>query len=423
MSAALYSQALGQPRAVLCADSASLTHPELIGLPDERLQNQPWLEAISDADVARKRMKSLDPHVPVWVAGSNQIDAINLAAALHQDGRQVSLVSFQKSGSLYSRAHAAGISEVLDQRDFVARYGSYKRQPDSATHDQISPLQVQVVHANSSYPSTLYPETVSVPEKRGFVVAVVSAAGGTGKSVVSMALGLLFQQAGFRSVLIDADVQSGDLHLLMGENDPLRSDVALSSPGRIAQLKPDADLPALIAAPERAEVGEQIAGSLPQLINEAARSFDVVVINTGSRWIEAQLDIVAQASRTIFVLDQSPWGMPRCKQLLELCARCGLASQHFIFAINRCSRHALFTSIDVSCALAGAHAIELQEGGKEISENLGSGQPLAFIDPKNPFIQSVCTLMEAIAPPELSSHVAESLQRNKRSFSLFRAKP
>ena len=70
---------------ILCADSESLMHPELLGLEGEQIGSLSWLATVSDALEARAMVARAQGPVEVWVAGSDQMEAINLAAALKHD--------------------------------------------------------------------------------------------------------------------------------------------------------------------------------------------------------------------------------------------------------------------------------------------------------------------------------------------------
>ena len=101
-------------RTILCLDTESLQHPELIGLEDENLLSQPWLSVFTDACKARQSLLNDAHNSKVWVVSSDSMDGINLAAALKADDarRQVDLVTFESSGSALSRCRAAGIGVI-----------------------------------------------------------------------------------------------------------------------------------------------------------------------------------------------------------------------------------------------------------------------------------------------------------------------
>lgn len=451
---------------VLCADSASLQHPECIGLDDEAIEGQGWLSIFSDANLARSTLRNLPGHREVWVAGSDQVGAMNLAAALKNDRADstICLVAFQGNGSLFSRASAAGIDQVLDRGAFVSRYGACKlaserrRGVPGVASEQSRPASASVsVGASapasvatsvgaalptcvaSAAPSSVssyavHPPHVSPPvtaervrssfETRvqnaehsdAYVLAVVGAGGGVGKSAVAALSACFAQGMGHKTLLVDADLQFGDMHYMLGCEKALRIDEAMTSSARLEALKPSGRMPALLAAPRKLENSEQVQTRVASLIAQVKQRFDVIVVNTGPAWDELHMQLLEACNNTLFVIDQRPSSVRACRHALDLCSRCGIASQPFLFALNRCSRNALFSSIDVSCALRGAHVMEMQDGGSDVEELLGAGQPLDLIDSHNPFCVSLEHLLTEALPEneKEGAGVVPPLRANKK---------
>lgn len=453
------------PDVTLCADSTSLQHPECIGLADERLTAQPWLRAFSDADDVREFVRSRTERQEIWVAGSDQMDAINLAAALKRDAGDcpVCLLAFEGTGSLYSRACSAGIDEVLDRSAFVGRYNERKRLAASArpagqgvagdarrengpadafrrrkgepaaccaTPDGVSDPFRQKDQRTAVFPpaAAVATKVVHAPATehaiptahgaKGYMLTVVGAGGGVGKSTVAVLCACCAQQMGLRTVLVDADLQFGDIHYLTGCDDAMRFDEALAAPARLASLAPEGRMPALLAAPRRLEQYEAVEGELTRMLDKLRELFDVVVVNTGTSWGDLHIHLLESSSNTLFVLDQRPSSIRSCQHALELCARCGVASQPFLFALNHCARNALFSSIDVSCALQGAHVDELQEGGRDVEELLGSGQPFDLIDSRNALYVSVERFLGRVLPQGSGAQMPQPSERGRRRLHL-----
>ncbi|MEG1831124.1 MAG: AAA family ATPase [Raoultibacter sp.] len=473
---------------VLCADTESLKEPSLIGLEGENLCAQPWIRVFADACQARRYLRqSHRPH-EVWVASSDTVDPINLAATLKHDSTEnkVYLLAFQGSGSLKSRANAAGIDGMFDRASFAKRYGSCKnaslasvrsircvKEPSSGHRpeslqqksmtEQVQPikgldseflrgLDLGQRHTDDTVKSTeasldafapapapapalqqqlapgVAPDSAGgrfdagqAPQQEGrteaataqqnppsfarvaagrqaIVLAVASASGGAGKSTVAALAATCAQKRGHKTLLIDADLQFGDEQFLLGIEHPLTIDEALRDAARFKNLKPEGGLPALVAAPQYLEQSESVLEELPRLLEAAKESFDVVVVNTGAFWTDQHALLLEQATRVLFLVDQRPSSLRACNHALDLCARCGIATQSFLFAVNRCARNALFSSIDVSCGLRGAHVAELKEGGHEVDELLGAGMPLALVQAQNALCLSLEALLADILP-------------------------
>ena len=265
-----------KPEIVLCVDSESAKNPELIGLGGENLLSQPWLRLFCSAVEARAYLREADAVKEAWVASSDEMDPINLAAALKKDAgaTSVCLVTFGGGGSLKSRASAAGIDATLTGADFASRYSSAKsRQPGAprlsragADRKPEAATVCESVGRSLDLPTVAYPagsgdETVcpiqgnpganrplSASEsvasetkgdacgdarkaslrKTAFLITVVSATGGAGKSTVAALSAFFAQGFGYKTLLVDADLQAGDMRRLVGEESPVAIDEVIA---------------------------------------------------------------------------------------------------------------------------------------------------------------------------------------------------
>lgn len=378
---------------LLCANQESVQQPVLLDLAGENLLAQQWLEVQVSAREARRASRVFEE---IWVVSSNDIEAINLAAALKKDhqGVPVYLVAAEGTGSLKSRAKAANLDAVISQKQMVERYRSFKRRnmlgrTDSFTHEKqetTKPVLTDVfpVSSGSSHSSLIIP--------------VLSATGGSGKSSISVLLAFLSQKRGYNTLLIDADLQFGDAHFLMGSSQALTVSKALANPLLLSQLNTKRNSPALLAAPNNLEQSEIVSTQIASLLEHCSTYFEVIIINTGAFWAEQHIALLEKATRAVFLLDQRPSSIRDCNHALEYCARCAVATQPLRFVLNRCSRNAIFSSIDASCGLQGAPVVELQDGGRVVSELLGAGQPADLIASKNALCVSLEKIIEDVLP-------------------------
>ncbi|MGI6536678.1 MAG: AAA family ATPase [Eggerthellaceae bacterium] len=462
-------------RVVLCADGQSLQHPDLLGLEGENLPRQEWLKPISHAEEARRYLHRDSAIEEVWVASSDEMDPINLAAALKRDSgsRPVYLLAHQGNGSLRSRASAAGIDGVIDAKELANRYARRKAaQRRAVTASSDSAGMASEERLGTSRPTAsrdrgneamqtarlrrIDPEaaggrprsasdaavfrgsgvrqgrarkerraaggvsTTAQPKREhvqtadlfgqsgshptvsrvdgAYILTVASASGGVGKSTVAVLSALIAQALGYRTLLLDADLQFGDAAQLLSARNPLRIDQALRDPLRLEQLAPQEGRPALLAAPTGVEDSEMVGEQLEALMDRLRRAFDVIIVNTGSFWMEQHIRLLELSSNTLFLVDQRPTSLKAIKRALELCARCGVASTPFLFAVNRCSRNGMLTSLDISCALNGAKVVELKDGGREVEELMGAGMAPELLKTRNDFCQSLQAFLVDILP-------------------------
>ena len=236
------------------------------------------------------------------------------------------------------------------------------------------------------------------PAAKGFLLPVVSGSGGAGKSAVALLAAHAAQGLGLRTLLLDFDLQFGDMAQLMGVKKPLRIDEVLARPERLAQLSCEGKAPALLAAPEHVDAAEAVVAQAPALLDAVRERFDVIVANTGGAWAEQHAVLLERSSKALFLVDQRATSVHAAQRALDLCARCGIAVNPFLFTLNGCGKGAPLSSMDVSCALKGAHVHELPDGGADVEELLAAGLVGDLIDSRNDLFQGIEELMAEMLP-------------------------
>lgn len=234
--------------------------------------------------------------------------------------------------------------------------------------------------------------------RKGLIIPIVSGSGGAGKSSVSVAAAYCAASRGFRVLLIDCDLQFGDVANMVGVKGALTLDAALAFPERLEnEISGEGNL-AVLAAPARLEDSEVVARKLPGLLSALTGRFDVIVANTGAAWADYHAILLERSSVALFLMDQRMSSVRACKHALELCARCGIASGPFRFALNRCAKGAPLTSLDVSSVLDNAPVFELRDGGRDVEDCLSAGAMEELFEARNDFIVSVDHVIGQLLP-------------------------
>jgi pilus assembly protein CpaE len=236
---------------------------------------------------------------------------------------------------------------------------------------------------------------------------VVSASGGTGKSTVSALSALIAANHGYKTAVVDADLQFGDVAAMFGDETPLAVDEVIADPDLLDEAITHTGKPLVISAPERIEQSELLLPQMPGLIDRMRELFDVVVVNTGSFWTESHIQMMESSTNTLFLMDQRPTSVKAVRKALELCARCGVAAHPFLFAVNRCSRKSLLSSIDISCALNGVPVAELKEGGASVAELMSAGLSQRLVESHNDLCVSLNDYLGQVIPAALGGSVPE----------------
>lgn len=430
---------------LLCLDERSYQNPEFIGLDGEVLDAQDWLMVSSIGQEARSALNGNSDVEEIWVVSCEDVEPINLAATLKADRPDlcVRLVTSERCGSLYSRAYTALIDEVLELKGFVRRYAEVKRhaaeerkgskvvldlppmaegnprglhgagsqtahagQPGNVTvieapsrpDAQAGQAHVDLLNLSDMALQTMTQEQIAPVRRKGFIMPVVSGSGGSGKSSIAVISAQLAANRGLRTLLLDYDLQFGDVAHMCGEENALEIDIALEHPDRLdRELSQNAGL-AILAAPSRIETAEAIAQSVPQLIDKLVGRFDVIIANTGATWGEQHAALLERSSVALFLIDQRMSSVRACQHALELCSRCGIATSSFRFALNRCAKGAPLTSMDVSNALQGAPVLELRDGGRDVEDCLSGGAVQELVESGNELVQGIDRLLDQVLP-------------------------
>lgn len=439
------------PRVMLCASQQELDVSSSFALSADEMRALPWLTICSDAAVARQELRDNPLYEEAWVSSSDEVAAINLAAAIKLDTPRLSVYLVQRhaSDSLAERASRAGIDGILSPQSLVWRCETHataiqsredaafieqseetpEAQEESGTSPEGAlpdgmPLDEAPPGANPPVPaeplgiasvdSALHDRgaaplpadsTSSESLHSGYLLSVISGSGGTGTSTVAALLAHLAQRRGLRTAVIDGDLWFGDMAELCGTAVRIPVESLLEGSGSLASL-PDDEL-VVITAPERLEAAEAVAPFFAQVVQRLLEMFDLVVVNTGGPWEEPHAFLLETGTTTLFLIDQRASSVRACRHALDLCLRCGIATGSILLALNRCGKQAPFSGADVSSALEGARVIELSEGGREVEELMGSGLTDALVCSGNSLCRSIDRLIDEILPSRYRAMLAE----------------
>lgn len=409
-----------QGKIVLCADSESLMRPWMMGLDGMDVESFDWVIPFSEADEARRFMTSGTDIDEVWVVSSNDVESVNLAAAIRKDDPSlaITLILAKPSGSILSRASSAGIKTVYTTYEFAERFAIEVQrrrrlgEVDSLGYEDVITTirkreskrraldvpRVEDVKKLKRASSVKRPDAHG--ERSGFIIGIFSGSGGVGKSVTAALSGLIYAHGGSSVLLIDGDIQFGDLASILGRRGAPTMDDALEDRTIIEGLVRECQsgAPALIAASKHPENSDELDRHLGELLSECSRRFDVVIVDTGSYWKEGHAALLEACDCAIFMMDQRASSVRSNNRAQDLCQRMGVATNTFVNVLNRCDKKALFSPLDIAGVMNGAHIFELKDGGIDIEESCGAGCAEELIDVGNPFVSSLKAMLAEIHP-------------------------
>lgn len=434
-------------RVLVCLDKESADHLELTGLGIETFDAFPLVSVGHDAGFCRRTFAVNSGITCAFVVSCDDMAPLNLAAALKADcpEKTIYLVSNEDTRQLRERVACGGVDGLVPEKDFADLL--LKKQATVSAAGVEFPLMRESLPVNvASWFRPLYaqaplvdaelledldeplvaevvaaePERAIAPMKqtaRAFYLPVVGSNGGVGKSTVAYLSALCAARMGCKTLLIDFDVQFGDMAAFAGDDAALHIDELLADPVKVELLKPGAHGFALLAACSSLEASERVVDSFSRVFDLVTGDFDVIISNSSCYWTDQHIALLERAGKVLFVIDQRPATLQGAQRAFDLCLRCGLAASPFVFALNRCGRQNRLTFVDVSCALKGAQCIELPDGGRDVEEYFSARQASELLEERNELAEAINDFLMDTLP---GCSVLKGIKKEPRfSLSLF----
>jgi pilus assembly protein CpaE len=261
------------------------------------------------------------------------------------------------------------------------------------------------------------------PRKRGKAIAVFSSKGGCGCSLIATNLAMLQPTP---TVLVDLNLQSGDLELLLGlrpkfsladvvENRERLDDSLLAS-----YLTQHSKNVSLLAAPIKAESAEDIEPRHIYEIMESLRHrFDSVIIDTPHSFDAVTISALDHADQILVVLTLEIHAIRSTRRALEIFDRLGYPRKKIRLVVNRWSKNIDLDQKQVEDFLGERVVGFIQSDYRAAVNSINLGQPLVDSAPASKVAADLRQVSAKLFEGKVdqSAPVAES----KRSFnSLFR---
>ena len=267
-------------------------------------------------------------------------------------------------------------------------------------------------------------ENAETEHKRGRAIAVFSPKGGCGCSLIATNLAMLQNSP---TALVDLNLQSGDLELLLGvkpkfsladvvENRDRLDDALLTS-----YLTPRSKNVSLLAAPLTAESAEDIEPRHIYEIMELLRQrFDSVIIDTPHNFDAVTISALDHADQILLVLTLEIHAIRSTRRALEIFDRLGYPRKKIRLVVNRWSKNNELDQKQVEGFLGERVVGFIQSDYRAAVNSINLGQPLVESAPAS----RVTADLRAIAAKLFEGNVDQQpapVVETKRGFnSLFR---
>ncbi|MDQ5847068.1 MAG: AAA family ATPase [Acidobacteriota bacterium] len=264
------------------------------------------------------------------------------------------------------------------------------------------------------------------PRKRGRAIAVFSSKGGCGCSLIATNLAMVQTTP---TVLVDLNLQSGDLELMLGlrpkfsladvvENRERLDDALLTS-----YLTEHSKNISLLAAPIKAESAEDIEPKHIYEVMELLRQrFDSVIIDTPHSFDAVTISALDHADQILVVLMLEIHAIRSTRRALEIFDRLGYPRKKIRLVVNRWSKNIELNQKQVEDFLGERVVGFIQSDYRAAVNSINLGQPLVESAPAS----KVSADLRQIAAKLFEGKIDQSapIAETKRSFnSIFRRQP
>lgn len=261
-----------------------------------------------------------------------------------------------------------------------------------------------------------------------------SGRGGVGKTALAVGASVTAARWGLRVCLLDLDLSCGNAYSCFGLGSG--GDLSTLGPGPIsAEALSRACVSAAtgvsLAGPcARPETAELVAPRAAELIERAAREFDLVVVDTSPTFTDAVALAAQRADRLVIVSDGRQGSLSFVARVSGLAVRLGVARTRIARLENRVDPRERPDPVAgrAEVGLEAARGYRVVDGGREVADYLASGRAVELCEPGYPFADSLAAALAQLMAelgrlPECEeARRAAETPRRERRWSIFGAR-
>ena len=356
----------------------------------------------NDPEQLHEEIVRLKPAAAIIALNNNSEQAIKFIQRLHVDSPTTAVISAARDASpdLILQSLRAGAREFL-------------RLPISG--DELKTVIDQVAEFSAGQ--------VEAPKKKGRMIAVFSSKGGCGTSFVATNLAAATNT---RTVLVDLNLQAGDLPLFLGidpkysfadmaENRTRLDDALINS-----FVAPYSSSLSLLAAPKEADSADEIEPEhVFNVLQRLRESYDYVVLDPQHTFDSITLAALDQADEIVLVLTLDIPAIRSTQRALEIFDRLGYPRKKIRIVVNRWSKQIDLDLRQVEKFLGEPVIGFIPSDYQTAVTSINLGQPLVLSEPNSKIAQEIRRIARTLATVGVEVSDEPKLRRTLWS-SLFR---
>ena len=345
----------------------------------------------------------LDPDVILMDINMPDIDGISATEAIRQKSPhiQVIILSVQGDQNYMRRAMLAGARDFLTKPPTGDELTSAVRRAGEMAHAERAKGAQRNVTANAGAPASL---ASFAPVSKGKIIVVYSPKGGTGCTTVAVNLAIALNNEDTRTVLVDANLQFGDVAVFVNEQG---KNTILELAPRVNELDPDVVEEILIkheasglrilAAPQRPEMAEKVsADQFSKVLEFLQQMYAYVVVDTSSILTDVVLSTIDVSDVIVLLTTQEIPSIKNTRLFLDLMQTMGIAREKIVFAMNRYDSKLAITPERVSENLKFEVSTTIPLDEKIVNKAVNRGVPFMLDNKSQPVGRGIFSLAESV---------------------------
>ena len=350
-----------------------------------RLPSQSSVTELDDLAAVRAALDDLAGATSVLLGPTlDPQEAVRLAAHVEESGHAAAVIMFLQSldPTVMRSALRAGVVDVLT--------------PDVSDEELGDALARAREEAGERSPVT----DPRAREDLGKVITVFSTKGGCGKSLVASNLGILIaQQQGAGVALVDLDLQSGDLAIMLQMMPGLSIYDAAQSIDRIdadalkGYLTPHDSGISLLAAPLEPSLAEAVSGeTVAAMIQMLRERFAYVVVDSPAFFTDQILAAIDASDHIVLVGSLDVPSIKNLRMALNTLQQLGRPREEILTVLNRADSNVGLRTPEVEKSLGTAIDVHIPSS-RDVPMSINQGAPLAGERRKSDVVEAIARLL------------------------------
>src|SRR5271157_553888 len=354
--------------------------------------------------------QELDPDVVLMDINMPDIDGIAATESIRQKSPQVQVIilSVQNDQNYMRRAMLAGARDFLTKPPVGDELISAIRRASEMSRSERS-KSTQMRLASSVPGSGQIAGAGVVGFTQGKIITIYSPKGGTGCTTIAVNLALTLHNQDTRVVLVDANLQFGDVAIFFNEQG---KNTILDIAPRVDELDPDIvqgimtkHEPSgihILAAPQRPEMAEKVtAVQFSKVLEYLKQLYAYVVVDTTPILTDVTLAAIDASDSIVLVTT------------LDISATMGIGRERFVFALNRFDKRIGITPERIGENLKQEVKVVIPLDERVVIPAVNRGIPFMLDNKTQPVAKGIFSLAEAVRA-QLSALESQELTAGKR---------